>query len=117
MRIVAMLIFVLLARSVLAEDDHIIVGSKAFGESWILGEATAMTLQNAGLRVEHKRNLGGTQIAYAALHSGDIDIYPEYSGTIQEVILHAARPLSAAEMRAQLRSAGIEMSAPPSRPA
>jgi len=46
------------------------------------------------------------------LHSGDIDIYPEYSGTIQEVILHAARPLSAAEMRAQLRSAGIEMSAP-----
>jgi osmoprotectant transport system permease protein len=112
MRFVFFLSFVLIAFPIRGADDRVIVGSKAFGESWILGEAVTTALQSEGMRAEHKRNLGGTQIAYEALRSGDIDLYPEYSGTIQEVILHAPHPLSADEMRVQLHAAGVEMSLP-----
>jgi osmoprotectant transport system permease protein len=109
---VALLIFISIHSAAIAADDRVTVGSKAFGESWILGEAATFALQRAGLHAEHKRNLGGTQIAYEALRSGDIDLYPEYTGTIQEVILHSAQPLTLEEMRAQLRPQGIDISAP-----
>jgi osmoprotectant transport system permease protein len=113
MRVLAvLLIAVFVQATAFAANEHVIVGSKAFGESWIIGEAVASNLLGAGVPSEHKRNLGGTQIAYEALHSGDIDLYPEYSGTIQEVILHSAQSLSLDEMRARLRHEGIEISAP-----
>ncbi len=57
------------------------VGSKNFTEEFILGELYAQQLEAAGLKVERKFNLGSTQIAMAALQHGDIDLYPEYSGT------------------------------------
>ncbi|HEY1014129.1 MAG TPA: glycine betaine ABC transporter substrate-binding protein [Herpetosiphonaceae bacterium] len=57
------------------------IGSKDFTEQFILGEMYALVLENAGYTVERKLNLGGTPIAQAALESGDIDLYPEYTGT------------------------------------
>lgn len=57
------------------------VGSKDFTEQLILGEVYALALENAGFTVERKLNLGGTPVAQAALASGDIDLYPEYTGT------------------------------------
>ena len=57
------------------------VGSKDFTEQFIIGEMYALILENAGYKVERKSNLGGTPIAQAALESGDIDLYPEYTGT------------------------------------
>jgi osmoprotectant transport system substrate-binding protein len=57
------------------------VGSKDFTEAFIIGEMYALTLEKAGLQVERKLNLGGTPVAHAALQSGEIDLYPEYTGT------------------------------------
>ncbi|REK76037.1 glycine betaine ABC transporter substrate-binding protein [Paenibacillus paeoniae] len=57
------------------------VGSKNFTESLILGEMYALALENKGYKVERKLNLGGTLVAHEALKKGDIDFYPEYTGT------------------------------------
>ena len=57
------------------------VGSKDFTEQFILGEMYALVLENSGLKVERKLNLGGTPVAHAGLQSGQIDLYPEYTGT------------------------------------
>jgi osmoprotectant transport system permease protein len=59
------------------------VGSKRFTESYILGEIIVRT---AGEAV-HRPGLGNTGILYAALRSGSIDLYPEYTGTIAREIL------------------------------
>lgn len=57
------------------------VGSKDFTEAFIIGEMYALALEKAGFQVERKLNLGGTPVAQAALQSGEIDLYPEYTGT------------------------------------
>lgn len=57
------------------------VGSKDFTEQFIIGEMYALSLENAGLTVERKLNLGGTPVAQAGLVSAEIDLYPEYTGT------------------------------------
>ena len=60
----------------------IVVASKNFTESYILGEALAQLLASAGFEVEHKLGLGGTKICYDALAAGEVDVYVEYTGTI-----------------------------------
>lgn len=61
--------------------NTISVGSKDFTEQLIVGEMYALMLEEQGLAVERKLNLGGTPVAQAALESGEIDLYPEYTGT------------------------------------
>ncbi|MEA2595018.1 MAG: osmoprotectant transport system substrate-binding protein [Thermomicrobiales bacterium] len=63
------------------------VGSKDFPEAVIIGEMYALLLENAGLQVERKLNLGGTAVAHEALKSGELDVYPEYTGTGLLVVL------------------------------
>ena len=76
------------AASAAADAPRVVVGSKAFPESWILGELLAARARAAGADpVEHRSNLGGTEIVLQALESGAIDAYPEYTGTILEVVL------------------------------
>ncbi|MBS4197048.1 ABC transporter substrate-binding protein [Lederbergia citri] len=62
-------------------SSKIKVGSKNFTESLILGEMYALALEDAGFKVERKLNLNGTLVAHEALKKGDIDVYPEYTGT------------------------------------
>jgi osmoprotectant transport system substrate-binding protein len=57
------------------------VGSKDFTEQYILGEMYALLLEEAGLNVERRLNLGGTPVAHQALLNNEIDLYPEYTGT------------------------------------
>ncbi len=64
-----------------SDNGAIRVGSKDFTEQLILGEIYALVLEDAGYQVERKLNLGGTPVAQAALESGEIDLYPEYTGT------------------------------------
>lgn len=59
----------------------IVVGSKDFPEQLILGEMYAQLLEHNGFQVERKLNLGGTPVAHEALKKGEIDLYPEYTGT------------------------------------
>ncbi|MDG2615798.1 glycine betaine ABC transporter substrate-binding protein [Thermoleptolyngbya sichuanensis XZ-Cy5] len=64
-----------------ASGGTVTVGSKDFTEAFIIGEMYALVLEKAGLTVNRKLNLGGTPVAQAALMSGEIDLYPEYTGT------------------------------------
>src|SRR5580658_9247603 len=57
------------------------VGCKNFTEQFIVAEIYAQALENAGIKAQTRSNLGATLIAHAALLSGDIDLYPEYTGT------------------------------------
>lgn len=68
------------------------VGSKDFDEQLILGEMMVAAFEEAGATVTNKVDLGGTNIARAALESGDIDIYMEYNGTGWTVHLEQEHP-------------------------
>jgi osmoprotectant transport system permease protein len=95
-----------------AQGD-VVVGSKAFPESWILGEALARTMRADGIaRAAHRHNLGGTEIVAQGLRSGAVDVYPEYTGTIQEVLLHQSGAAGVDSMRAALAGLGLGMSDP-----
>jgi osmoprotectant transport system substrate-binding protein len=63
------------------------VGSKNFTEQYIVAEIYAAALENGGIKVERKINLGGTLIAHQALVTGEIDVYPEYTGTALIAVL------------------------------
>lgn len=71
----------------------VIVGSKPFGESYLLAEMFAQLLEARGIRVERRLGLGATEIAFGALRSGAADVYPEYTGTGLLAIL-GERPVS-----------------------
>jgi osmoprotectant transport system substrate-binding protein len=66
------------------------VASKNFTESFVIAEIYAQALEAAGMRVERLFNLGSTQIAIAAMQRGNIDLYPEYTGTALIDVLHLA---------------------------
>jgi osmoprotectant transport system substrate-binding protein len=66
------------------------VGSKNFTESFVIAEIYAQALEGAGIRVQRLFDLGSTQIAMAAMQRGNLDCYPEYTGTALIDVLHAA---------------------------
>ena len=70
-----------------AATKEVRVGSKRFTESYVLGEIVRRTLEDHGVTAIHKAGLGNTGILVAALEAGDIDVYPEYTGTIVREIL------------------------------
>jgi osmoprotectant transport system permease protein len=68
--------------------ETIRIGTKNFTEQLVLGELMAQLIENkAGLQVERRFNLGGTMICHEALINGEIDLYPEYTGTALTAIL------------------------------
>jgi osmoprotectant transport system substrate-binding protein len=76
-----------------ASGRAVVVSSKDFTEEVIIGEMYAQALENAGIKVERKLNLGTTDIAQAALlkggPNGGIDLYPEYTSTGLIAVLKA----------------------------
>jgi osmoprotectant transport system substrate-binding protein len=72
------------------DPSAIRVGSKNFTESFVIAEIYAQALEAAGFRVSRLFNLGSTQIAMAAMTRGNIDLYPEYTGTALIDVLHMA---------------------------
>ena len=84
--------------------DHIVVGSKNFTEQFILGEIAAQQLENRlGRKVDRKLNLGGTLLAHNALVYGEIDLYPEYTGTALTAVLKQEPNRSSAEVLGRVR--------------
>jgi len=67
--------------------SHLVVGSKDFTESLLLGEIVAQMLEKRGVSVERKFDFGGN-LPHDALVSGEMDLYPEYTGTSFTAILH-----------------------------
>ena len=90
--------------------EPIVVGSKKFTESYVLGEIAKTVLERAGFTVQQRAGMGGTIILWQALRGGQIDVYPEYTGTIGEEILKTKQPLSEQQMRQALGELGIGMS-------
>ncbi|RPI87840.1 MAG: quaternary ammonium transporter [Chloroflexi bacterium] len=74
--------FFMSACSIGSSDTKVItVASKDFTEQFILGEIYAQLLEEEGFQVERKLDLGGTPVAHEAITNGEIDLYPEYTGT------------------------------------
>ncbi|MDR4506102.1 MAG: ABC transporter permease subunit [Candidatus Scalindua sp.] len=85
------------------------IGSKKFTESVILGEIVTHLIKSTGAQPVYKRELGGTRVLWNALIKGEIDIYPEYTGTISEEILADEGVQSGEEIRQALSNHGIKM--------
>src|SRR6266704_3689416 len=85
----------------------VVIGSKKFTESYVLGEIAKRTLTNAGVPAEHRQGMGGTIILWQALRGGQIDAYPEYTGTIAQEVLKTDRELSLSEIRDALAKFGV----------
>ncbi len=61
--------------------EPIVVASKSFAESYVLAEVFALVLEDAGHPVDRRLGLGETELVFRALVAGEIDVYPEYTGT------------------------------------
>ena len=78
--------------------NTVVVGSKNFTEQYILSEMMAdLITAKTNLRVTLKLNIGSTAILQAAMLKGDVDLYPEYTGTAYLVVLKRQKLLSAAQ--------------------
>ena len=100
----------LIASSSSAAD--VVIGSKKFTESYVLGEIAKRTLTQAGIPAEHRQGMGGTIILWEALRGGQIHAYPEYTGTIATEILKTDSTVSLDQIRNSLEKLGVGMTAP-----
>ncbi|MFN2542388.1 MAG: glycine betaine ABC transporter substrate-binding protein [Chthoniobacterales bacterium] len=103
-------LFVLVAKT--AAADRVVIGSKKFTESYVLGEIAKRALSAAGIAAEHRQGMGGTIILWQALRGGQIDLYPEYTGTIAQEILKRSDSLTIHQIENELGKIGIGMTEP-----
>lgn len=91
----------------------IVIGSKKFTESVVLGEiARGLLTSRTGHTVGHREELGGTTFLFEGLVAGEIDAYPDYTGTILRELLSQESFFSMEGARAYLAERGIEVTAP-----
>ena len=90
----------------------VVVGSKRFTESYLLGEIVRQTLIAQELSAEHRQGLGNTGILEQALSSGAVDVYPEYTGTIVRELLKRQGNPSLAELNEWLAPRGLKAAVP-----
>lgn len=102
---------IVFSMTVTVSAKPLVVGSKKFTESVILGEILRLSLKTEGKPAEHRKEIGGTTILWNALKTGDIDLYPEYTGTIEEELLRR-KTKDLNELRSLLRVQGIGLSSP-----
>ena len=105
----ALLSIALVFLSGCSRPSHVTVGSKVFTESVILGEIATQLGRASNVTVVHRRQLGGTRILWDALVKGEIDIYPEYTGTLTNEIFAGKGLQGETAIRQALAEQGIEM--------
>src|SRR5208337_3838171 len=88
------------------------IGSKQFTESVVLGELATALVRASGSSAQHRSQLGGTQVLWNALVQGEIDLYPEYTGTLEQEILKNEGVRGEEKLRSTLTSYGVVMSRP-----
>ena len=103
------MLFLFVSAALCSAADPIVIGSKKFTESYVLGEIAKRTLNDAGIPAEHRQGMGGTIILWQALRGAQIDAYPEYTGTIEQEVLKAERQLSINDIRDALAKFGVGM--------
>jgi osmoprotectant transport system permease protein len=91
---------------------QVVIGSKAFTESVILAELMTQLARQTGVRVLHRPELGGTRVLWNALRHGEIDVYPEYTGTMSQEIFAGQGLRGEESLRQALAGHGIRMSRP-----
>lgn len=95
-----------------SDAQTIVVGSKKFTESVILGEILTVVLRDSGAMTVHRQELGGTRVLWEALRKGDIDLYPEYTGTLLKELLKGIDAGTPDALHAALAAEGLRMTAP-----
>jgi osmoprotectant transport system permease protein len=96
-----------------APTEPLVVGSKRFTESYVLGELLRLTLEHAHVPAVHRQGLGNTAIVEQALRSGRIDLYPEYTGTIvREILKRTDEPRDLAQLNEWLQPLGLKAAVP-----
>ena len=95
--------------STASQKSPITIGSKNFGENYLLAEIAAQLLERRGFTVDRRFGLGGTMICYEALKNGEIDFYIEYTGTLTQAILAMSGRPGQAEINSRLAEDGIKM--------
>jgi osmoprotectant transport system substrate-binding protein len=80
-----------LARPAHSAGTTVIIGTKNFPEEFILGQLYKQALEAKGFTVSYKENIGSTELIQTALTSGKINMYPEYTGVIVQVVFHRAK--------------------------
>ena len=94
-------------------DTKVTVGSKRFTESYVLGELINLSLRDAGVQSMHRQGLGNTAIVLKALTTGQIDIYPEYTGTIlREILKKPESQVSLDDLNVMLAPIGLKVAVP-----
>ena len=99
------------ASGVHAQDSTLSVGSKKFTENVILGAMATQLMRTTGAAVTHREELGGSRFLWEALVRGDIDVYPEYTGTLIQEIL-AGENVTRDNLPDVLATYGVRMTAP-----
>ncbi len=95
-----------------AAAEPVAVGSKRFTESYVLGEIVTQALQAAGVAAVHRQGLGNTAIVEQALMRGEVQVYPEYTGTIARELLKLEGNPTLAELNALLAPRGLQVAVP-----
>jgi osmoprotectant transport system permease protein len=92
--------------------ERVVVGSKRFTESYILGDIVAQTAAQSGAEAVHRPGLGSTAVVLQALKAGAIDVYPEYLGTIEQEILKLPPGSSPQAVQQRLAAMGLAYGVP-----
>jgi len=96
-----------------SNTEPVKAGTKAFTESVILGEIVSQFVSSSdSLNMTLIKQLGGTRVLWSALIGGDIDVYPDYTGTISEEILTDREIQNLEELSEILGSFGVQISQP-----
>jgi osmoprotectant transport system substrate-binding protein len=80
-----------------AGKPPVTIGDKNFTEEYVLGSLYQEALQAKGYKVTLKGNIGSSEITYKALQSGQIDMYPEYTGTLLTAVAGVTTPPHSAQ--------------------
>lgn len=113
MRYAVLMVIVFLTSPSALGAEAVRVGSKAFTEGFLLAELAAQKLEEGEKEIVVRRfGLGNTGVVVEALKKGEIDFYPEYTGTMREAILHNQNSNSDEQLENGLKKLGLVMSEP-----
>jgi osmoprotectant transport system permease protein len=94
------------------QAQAIVIASKQDSETAILAEMAAAIIRGEGVAVRLNHSIGGTPVVWQALLRGDIDIYPEYTGTIAQQILHDSSLTELGRLKQALVTRGVGITQP-----